>query len=142
MQHARCHRARGVDTHQCGIQHGPVNAGPIPHLLIIVLLAWLAALALSLLIAMVNGSIQMNGLFTTDVDNDGIADEFHPERVQLLLISALGIASYAYMALEAAHASKAALAILPDIPDELVMLLGASNSFYLSGKFGRTLKRG
>lgn len=119
-----------------------VNAGPIPELLSIIILAWLGALALLIVTAMINGTMQLNGLFATDVDNDGIADEFHPERVQLLLVSLLGIASYAFMTLEAANASKAALAILPDIPDELVMLLGASNSFYLSGKFGRTLKRG
>jgi len=106
------------------------------------ILGWLAALALSLVIEMLRGRMQLNGLFTTDVDNDGIADEFHPERVQLLLISLLGIASYAYMVMQAAVASKAALAVMPDIPDELVMLLGASNSFYLSGKYGRTLKRG
>ncbi len=120
----------------------PVNAGPIPHLLSITLLAWLAALALSLAYEMFSGRIQLNGLFTTDVDNDGIADEFHPERVQLLLVSLLGIVGYAYSVMDAAHASKAALTILPDVPDELVMLLGASNSFYLTGKFGRTLKRG
>ena len=106
------------------------------------ILGWLAALALSLVIEMLRGRMQLNGLFTTDVDNDGIADEFHPERVQLLLISLLGIASYAYMVMQAALASKAALQVMPDIPDELVMLLGASNSFYLSGKYGRTLKRG
>jgi hypothetical protein len=106
------------------------------------LLGWLAALALSLVVEMVRGRVHLNGLFTTDVNHDGIADEFHPERVQLLLVSALGIASYAYMVMQAAIASKAALTVMPEIPDELVMLLGASNSFYLSGKYGRTLKRG
>jgi hypothetical protein len=119
-----------------------VNAGPIPDLLSVVLLAWLAGLALAFIYALFNGEIQMNGLFATDVDNDGIADEFHPERVQMLLISAVGIASYAFMAMDAALASKAALIVLPDVPEELVMLLGASNSMYLTGKFGRTLKRG
>lgn len=119
-----------------------VNAGPIPELLSFVLLGWLAALALALAYGMFNGSMQMNGLFTTDVDNDGIADEFHPERVQLLLISLLGIIGYALATMDAAHASKAALKVLPDIPEELLMLLGASNSIYLTGKFGRTLKRG
>lgn len=106
------------------------------------LLGWLVGLAAALLYAMMSGAVQLNGLFTTDVDNDGIADEFHPERVQLLLISLFGIVGYAIMTMDAANASKAALKVLPDIPDELLMLLGASNSFYLTGKFGRTLKRG
>ncbi len=119
-----------------------MNAGPIPELLSIVLLAWLAGLALVIAFEMFNGAIQMNGLFSTDVDNDGIADEFHPERVQLILISLFGLGGYALMAMDAALASKAALIVLPDVPEELVMLLGASNSMYLTGKFGRTLKRG
>jgi len=120
----------------------PVNAGPIPDLLSIVLTLWLLGLALSILYAMFNGGIQMNGLFSTDVDNDGIADEFHPERVQLLLISLLGIGGYAIMTMNAASASSTALTVLPDVPEELMMLLGASNTFYLTGKFGRNLKRG
>jgi len=119
-----------------------VNTGPIPELLGVVILAWLGALALVLVCAMFNGTLLMNGLFTTDVDNDGIADEFHLERVQMLLISLFGIVGYAAMTVDTAHASKAALTILPDIPEELLMLLGASNSFYLTGKFGRTFKRG
>jgi hypothetical protein len=119
-----------------------VDAGPIPQLVTFIILGWLAALAALLALGMIGGRMQLTGLFTTDVNNDGIADEFHPERVQLLLISLLGIASYAYMVMQAAVASKTALLVMPDIPDELVMLLGASNSFYLSGKYGRTLKRG
>lgn len=119
-----------------------MHAGPIPDLLSAVLLAWLTGLAAVLLIAMFRGTVQMNGLFTTDIDNDGVADQFHPERVQMLLVSLFGIVGYAYLTIDAAHASAAALKVLPDIPDELVMLLGASNSFYLTGKFGRSLTRG
>jgi hypothetical protein len=119
-----------------------VNAGPIPELLSVVLLAWLAGLVLAFAYAMFNGVIQMNGLFSTDVDNDGIADEFHPERVQMILISAFGLGGYVLMVMDTAAASAAALTVLPDVPEELVMLLGASNSMYLTGKFGRTLKRG
>lgn len=119
-----------------------MSAGPIPDLLSVVLLTWLAGLSLTMMYAMFNGGIQMNGLFSTDIDNDGIADHYHPERVQLLLISLFGLAGYALMAMDAATASKAALTVLPDVPEELMMILGASNSIYLTGKFGRTLKRG
>ena len=119
-----------------------VSAGPIPDLLNIVLSSWLLGLALAIVYAMLSGSIQMSGLFTTDVDGDGIADEYHPERVQLLLISLVGIGTYAFTTMSAAETSKAALTTLPEIPDQLLMLLGASNSFYLTGKLGRTLKRG
>jgi hypothetical protein len=34
------------------------------------------------------------------------------------------------------------MTVLPEISDDLLMILGASNTFYLSGKFGRTLQRG
>lgn len=133
---------RALTPREGGIHIAPMNAGPIPDLLSIVLLAWLAGLAAVMLYAMMSGIVQMNGLFTTDVDNDGVADQFHPERVQLLLISLFGIVGYAIMTMDAAHASTVALKVLPDIPEELLMLLGASNSFYLTGKFGRSFKRG
>jgi hypothetical protein len=119
-----------------------VNAGPIPDLLSIVMLTWLGGLALLMAYAMVSGRIRLTGLFTTDIDGDGVADEFHPERVQLLIMSLFGIVGYAMMTMEAASASNAALTVLPDIPEELLMILGASNTFYLSGKYGRTLQRG
>lgn len=119
-----------------------MNAGPIPDLLSIVILAWLAGLALMIAFAMLSGRVMLAGLFTTDIDNDGVADEFHPERVQLLLFSLFGIAAYVFAAMDAVAASKTALTVLPDIPDELLMILGASNTFYLSGKFGRTVNRG
>lgn len=119
-----------------------MSADPIPDLLGIVLTGWLFGLSAAIAWAMLSGRVWLSGLFTTDLDNDGIADEFHPERIQLLAISLCGIVGYAIMTMDAASASKTALTSLPDIPEELVMLLGASNSFYLTGKFGRTLKRG
>ena len=118
-----------------------MNAGPIPELLSIVLVVWLLGLAAVIVLAMLSGRVWLFGLFTTDIDGDGIADEFHPERVQLLLMSIFGIGGYAIMTMNAASAS-AGLKVLPDVPEELLMLLGASNTFYLSGKFGRTLTRG
>jgi hypothetical protein len=119
-----------------------VHAGPIPQLVTITILGWLAALVLAFVIELFKGRLYLNGLFTTDLNGDGIVDEYHPERVQLILVSTLGIASYAYMVMKAAVASKAPLTVMPEIPDELLMLLGASNTFFLSGKYGRTLKRG
>jgi hypothetical protein len=119
-----------------------MNVGPIPELLGVVLSAWLAALALLMLHAMFTGRIGMNGLFATDVNGDGIMDEFHPERVQLFLISAVGLMGYVMSTMGTVSASTTELKVLPDVPEELLMLLGASNTFYLTGKFGRTLKRG
>lgn len=119
-----------------------MNAGPIPELLSTVLVVWLLGLAAAIALAMLSGRVWLFGLFTTDVDGDGIADEFHPERVQLLLMSIFGIGGYAIMTMNAASASTAGFKVLPDVPEELLMLLGASNTFYLSGKFGRTLTRG
>lgn len=119
-----------------------MNAGSIPDLLSIVILAWLAGLVLLIAYSMLTGRVMLAGLFTTDIDNDGVADEFHPERVQLLLFSVFGIAAYVFSTMDAVAASTTALTVLPDIPDELLMILGASNTFYLSGKFGRTAKGG
>jgi hypothetical protein len=117
-------------------------AKPIPEILAFVLLAWLASLAAAMLIAMYRGQIGMNGIFATDLDGDGYADEFHVERVQLLLISLIGIGSYAFVVLKASTAAGTSLAVMPDVPEELVMLLGASNTLFLTGKFSRTLTRG
>ena len=119
-----------------------MNAGPIPDLLSIVLSTWLLGLAAMILLAIVSGKVFLRGLFTTDVDGDGIADEFHPERVQLLIMSLFGIVGYAMTATSTFADAKTALTTLPEIPDELLMMLGASNTFYLSGKFGRTIQRG
>lgn len=119
-----------------------MNVGPIPELLGLVLGAWLAALAVMMLHAMFTGRIGMNGLFATDIDGDGIMDEFHLERVQLFLISAVGLMGYVMSTMGTVNTSTTGLKVLPDVPEELLMLLGASNTFYLTGKFGRTLKRG
>jgi hypothetical protein len=125
-----------------GFSIARVNAGPIPDLLSIVMLTWLAGLAVLLVLEFLRGRIWFRGLFTTDIDGDGVADEFHPERVQLFIMSLFGIVGYAMMAMDAVAGAKTPLTVLPDIPEELLMILGASNTFYLSGKFGRTLQRG
>jgi hypothetical protein len=125
-----------------GFSIARVNAGPIPDLLSIVMLTWLAGLAALLVLEFLRGRIWFRGLFTTDIDGDGVADEFHPERVQLFIMSLFGIVGYAMMAMDAVAGAKTPLTVLPDIPEELLMILGASNTFYLSGKFGRTLQRG
>jgi hypothetical protein len=125
-----------------GFSIARVNAGPIPDLLSIVMLTWLAGLAALLVFEFLRGRIWFRGLFTTDIDGDGVADEFHPERVQLFIMSLFGIVGYAMMTMEAVTGTKTPLTVLPDIPEELLMILGASNTFYLSGKFGRTLQRG
>jgi hypothetical protein len=119
-----------------------MNVGPIPEFLGLALSAWLGVLALLMLYAMYSGRIGMNGLFATDYNGDGVMDEFHPERVQLFLISAVGLVGYVMTTVSAVNASTTDLTVLPDVPDELLMLLGASNTFFLSGKFSRTLKRG
>lgn len=119
-----------------------MNAGPIPDLLSIVLSTWLLGLAAMVLLAIVSGRIFLRGLFTTDIDGDGIADEFHMERVQLLIMTVFGIGGYAWAAMHALSEAKTALTVLPEVSDDLLMILGASNTFYLSGKFGRTLQRG
>lgn len=106
------------------------------------MLTWLAGLAALLVLEFLRGRIWFRGLFTTDIDGDGVADEFHPERVQLFIMSLFGIVGYAMMAMDAVAGAKTPLTVLPDIPEELLMILGASNTFYLSGKFGRTLQRG
>jgi hypothetical protein len=119
-----------------------MNAGPIPDLLSVVMLTWLGGVVLVIVWGIVSRRIWVTGLFTSDLNDDGIADEFHPERVQLLFVTLLGIGSYAYMTFKAATASEAALTALPDVSEELLMLMGASQTMFLSGKYGRTLKRG
>ena len=63
-----------------------------------------------------------------------------PERVQLLVTFLFALGAYAYAGLRlSAHGGP--IKSLPDAPTSLLVLLGASQTVYLSGKIGRSLKQ-
>jgi hypothetical protein len=82
--------------------------------------AWLVGVLAIIVYRLLTGDISLKGLLTRD------GDRFSPARLQLLVTTIGSLVAYAGVAL----AEKA----LPTLPDELLFLVAASNTFYLGGK--------
>ncbi len=93
------------------------------------LLGWLALLALIILTRALSGELKTDGLLAAS-RGEGVA----PERALSMLVFPVVIASYAYLALQVDVGAKAAL---PDVPEQLMMLLTGSNGIYLAGQIAR-----
>lgn len=93
------------------------------------LIIFLAALALLLGHRMLTQQINMKGLLMDKTGGRAIS----PGRVQMLLVT-MGIAAYYFtLVVETKDKSR-----LPDLPNELVVMFGASHGTYLLGKlYGR-----
>ena len=87
---------------------------------------WLliGGLALVVTYKMLTGGINMSGLL-----DDKATRALSPERVQLLVFTVIGAGYYLLLAMETASSAR-----LPDIPEEVVLLLGGSHFVYLGGK--------
>ncbi len=101
----------------------------ITHTLAAGLLAWLVLLALIIITRVLNGELKSDGLLARSRGAD-----VAPERALSMMVFPVVIASYAYLAL---HADVSEKATLPDVPDQLLMLLIGSNGIYLAGKIAR-----
>lgn len=93
------------------------------------LLAWLVLLALIIMSRALTGELKTDGLLAMRR-----GAKVAPERALSMLVFPVVIASYAYLALHADVSEKAAL---PDVPEQLMMLLAGSNGIYLAGKIAR-----
>ena len=100
------------------------------------LLCWLGAMALLVLYRCLTGGILLSGILAQSAE-DNAQRRPSPERVQLLLMFLFALVAYARLALNAAHGH--ALASLPEVPNELLVLFAGSNGIYLSAKLGRTI---
>ena len=61
--------------------------------------------------------------------NDKRSGRFSPERLQLLVFTLAGAGYYVQLAAEQENTLE-----MPPVPDELLILVGASHSLYLGGK--------
>ena len=87
---------------------------------------WLTLGGLALVVAykMLTGPINMRGLL-----DDKVSGALSPGRVQLLVFTVVGAGYYLLLAIERAPSGK-----LPDIPEEVLLLVGGSQLVYLGGK--------
>lgn len=106
----------------------------LAHVLLFLLLAWLAALAVTVIGKTFFGTERYRGLLET-VRGNGTEASFDPERVQLLVVSLGAMTLYAMDAIHAVATGH--VTSLPDAETLLVVLTG-SNTVYLSGKLIRT----
>lgn len=87
---------------------------------------FVVGLALIVVFQILTGKINVKGLLhETSSDHD-----FSPGRLQLLVITVAGALSYLSLVLGSPESGR-----FPDIPNELLLVLGGSNLFYLAGKF-------
>lgn len=99
------------------------------------LVAWLGALAAIVLYRILRGEIKCSGLLAANT-----GETVSVERVQLLIASIIAIGGYSLETLSKAENAAGSLNSLPDVPIELIVLLGGSQTLYLAAKFARASK--
>jgi hypothetical protein len=96
------------------------------------LLIWLALLGVVMVARVLNGDISGTGFLHT---TRGTRARVAPERVVSMMVFPMVIVSYIFSAMHAdvnvPHPS------LPDLSDNLLMLLAGGNGVYLAGKIAR-----
>jgi hypothetical protein len=95
------------------------------------LLVWFALLA-----AIIGGRVLSGEIDTTGFLRTRHHDEVAPERALSMAIFPIVILSYAFSALHADMSVRPPS--LPELPDNLLMLLTGGNGLYLAGKIART----
>ena len=93
----------------------------------VALVAWLLVLAAAVLVMALNGRIRMGGLLASRADGGALG-----ERGALAAVT-VGVAFYLLIK----GITTDDPASLPDVPDELLLILGGSKVGYLSGKMFR-----
>lgn len=92
---------------------------------------WFVALAAIVIGRVLRGEIDTAGLLRHGGGDAAVA----PERVVSMLAFPVVLASYALSAL---HADVAATPALPDLSENMLLLLGGGNGLYLAGKIARS----
>lgn len=105
----------------------------------------LAVLVAKIIFMMLTGSMPLRGLFVVPLSGGALADQMDPERL-LLFLATLGAAGF-YLALtlglplEALETETGAIR-LPDVPQEMLVVLGGAQSGYVTGKVFRLFQGG
>jgi hypothetical protein len=93
---------------------------------------WFALLAMTVIGRVLNGDIDATGFLQHGADDDSVA----PERVVSMIAFPVVLVTYVLSALHAdmsvAHPA------MPDLSENLVLLLSGGNGLYLAGKIART----
>lgn len=92
---------------------------------------WFVLLAGIVIGRVLNGAIDVTGLLQHDVGDDAVA----PERVVSMLAFPVIVVTYALSAL---HADVSVTHALPDLSQNMILLLTGGNGLYLAGKIART----
>lgn len=92
---------------------------------------WFVLIALLVIARMLSGDIDTSGLLQHDADDEGAA----PERVFAMIAFPAVLVTYTLSAL---HADASATHALPDLSENMVLLLTGGNGLYLAGKIART----
>jgi hypothetical protein len=95
------------------------------------LLVWFALLAAIVAWRMLNGDLATGGLLQHGADDDEIA----PERVVSMVAFPVVLITYV---LSAINADASASHALPDLSQNMILLLAGGNGLYLAGKIART----
>jgi len=97
-------------------------------------IGWMVALFSVVMIKLLRGDINMAGLLNTpQVSNSDI----DLERLVLVISTLIAAIYYIMLTMEMTCFPDVPGCRLPDVPDELLMILGGSHSAYLTGKIFR-----
>lgn len=95
------------------------------------LAVWFVLLAMLVIGRVLNGRIDATGILQHDAAGAAVA----PERVVAMLAFPVILATYVLSAL---HADMSVKPALPDLSDNMILLLTGGNGLYLAGKIART----
>ncbi len=97
-------------------------------------IAWMVVLFSVVMIKLLRGNINTFGLLCT---SNGSSSDIDPERLVLVISTVIAAIYYIMLTMETTCFPGVPGCGLPDIPDELLMILGGSHSAFLTGKIFR-----
>ena len=92
---------------------------------------WFVLLAVIVIGRVLSGAIDVTGLLQHRADDDAVA----PERIVPMLVFPVIVVTYVLSAL---HADVSVTHTLPDLSQNMILLLSGGNGLYLAGKIARS----
>lgn len=103
-------------------------------------IAWMVVLFGFVIIKLLRGEVNTVGLLSTPQNSNEpqkLSEQIDPERLLLVISTIIAAVYYIMLTMQTTCAQGATDCWLPDIPNELLMLLGGSHSAFLTGKIYR-----